>query len=790
MYFAHKRGDTYERQACIGHGGKRERRGSWRGLRRRQPSRAGAASRVRGFAVPDRSGVCGFRGSRNGAATHGAKAKGRLCRLGAGAFAFALTLCIGSVAYAFSAGVFSSSSNGIAGTKAYMINAWNRYDAAAYALGYSQSEVGAWDLPVRSKLSNASSGGAFYELVQKVETYGATLGDYPSWANSYWGSAFIMSWGSMSVGGPGCYFLHATNQEIVSAKEDLRVVLGGGSLGGGGGVEIEGTTLVFSGYIHKVASTSSSPQIVYRGSMSSSGDNYDDKYTNYVYSATTESAPQDGTARDGYTAINDVCTYRVNVTEALLNRYPVTTYDYYLSVSTLSRYTIKIYEKGKYTVSRSHNNINLANYSNTYEYISSLQGDGSAMATVSISNVGGLTYSADASGCTYEWVFTDESAGGGLFKVQSGTSSSATNGGWLGYIPLASQGGGGGLPNNWPETDPNPTPQPPEVPEPDPPTPTPEPDPPVEPNPPVTPQPPVNPPYVYSPIVTTPEPEPTNTTATDYTPWLRAILRQLNKIGSDVVSGFNAVNTALATHCEHLQDAIGDWVQWLERSIAVISNNERLSLQSYLDYLFENLHINLADELYDAIYHLELYMKEQLEWLAEQFDFSFTGYDDSSVVSWLRNIYSKLEFGTWRNPVGTPTDKDIENDFDWWSWLIDTLVKLLGDGFSDGVDTLVGILEEMQGLFPFSIPWDLVAVFGAIVADPLTPEFDIVIPAISGWWDAVTIHVDLSPYDGAASVVRAMWLVWFAVVLIMRTDWLVGVFETGARVATQFLDRL
>lgn len=657
----------------------------------------------------------------------------------------------------------------------FVVGAGNPYDAAAYACGLTRSEIAAIDLVMRAKLSNPETGRNFYELAL-VFGNGHITG--PGSNIPFWSSTdFIGQLWTVTQGQPPIYVATVSKSFLTAAKRDLDTVLSGGSLGGGGSGGGEEVTEYYTFEVRtRYVTSNSSYMLRYEDS---NGNRYTnrlglDSDINLLPSILYVRIPKNKiNLADGMTLayINLIGSSGTGFRKNII---------WQLGASLKNTVTVADSTYSYTYNGETHNNIPLygsCTYSDYPIYANSpgqdcsftIDGDVLTLEPTDVKSMINLT-----AGSSYN-----------LPYVQS-VSSGHTRGKYNGLSSNTSVG-----PNNWPDTPQNPTPDPPEVPTPEPPTPTVDPTPPIDPTPPqnpIIPTTPIpDPPTPITPIVVT---EPTNTSPTDYTPWLRAILQQLRNIATSLGDGFNMIGTALDDHCIHLQNALGSWMQWLERSIAVIVNNARLSLQSYLDYLFEELAVNVGDEIADAIYHLELYLKEQMEWLAEQFDFSFTGYDDSSVVSWLRQIYSKLEFGTWHNPVGRPTDKDIENGFDWWSWLIDTLVKLLGDGAADTIDTLVGILEEMQRLFPFSIPWDLAAVFAALVAAPLTPVFDVTIPAISGWWDAVVFHVDLSPYDNAAEVVRMMWVVWFTVVLIMRTDWLVGVFETGARVVTQFLDRL
>lgn len=765
-----------------------ERRG---GLWRRKPSRAVAPSLVRGLVAQDYRLLADERRKRNGNRSELCASSGlfpglreRLAAYGflglAAALVIFFVVLTPTVANAvMSYGVvWGPQSIGSNGDKGVVVIAGNAFSAAAIELGKNPNDHQLFTDAAKSKLSNAATGGRFYEFVQTFQCYGAgtdySASNLPPWA----GAArlnmdpFFYTWAS-GYGDSQVWWSTYSPRLRSSALEDLNTVLSGGDLGGGsGGSSGEvGDYLEFTGGVRFSTST-------YTRGFVSNGE--------FLAYASSRNNMTD----DSYKKMPEELTVRLPSTliASVLEQYPLDDYKYTLDIGSttgssgsIDHFQIILTPSGTTQYSKATNTV----YS-TNEYISGVSWSGTGR-NVFLRYINNLYTLSD----NIMTIRNSTNISIGSVTTSSLNALSANSGRQMLASSLQSTPT---LPDNrWPEDDPQPTPTPPTVPEPDPPTPTPTPDPPVEPTPEPEPNPPVFDPYTpTNPIVYSPVIEPTNTSNTDYTPWLRAIFLQLVNIGSDFVAGLNNIVGALDDHCEHLQDAIGKWVQWLSRSMGTRISNQRLKLQANLQELFDGLHVALADELYDAIYNLELYMKEQMEWLAEQLQFDVSGgsFDDSTVVSWLKKIYLKMQGQSYHPPTVRPTDPELETGFDWWSWLIDTLVSLLGNGAADTVDTIVGILEEMQRLFPFSIPWDLAAVFAALVAAPLTPVFDVTIPAIDGWWGAVVFHVDLSPYDGAAEVVRSMWVVWFTVVLIMRTDWLVGVFETGARVVTQFLDRL
>lgn len=328
--------------------------------------------------------------------------------------------------------------------------------------------------------------------------------------------------------------------------------------------------------------------------------------------------------------------------------------------------------------------------------------------------------------------------------------------------------------NHWPEPT-NPTPQP-------------EPDPPDVPGPPDLPGPPENP-TIDPP---NPEPEPTGTSPVDYTPWLRAILNALNRLIGD-----------LASHCLHIR--------------------------SYMR--------TCANYLGGCFSHLEGYMHDLAEWLAEQlkWDVDIQGYDDAYLRNLLSQIYSRLgdldsavsdlsaqlgdiyvrlgdldsaisdlsaqlgdiyvRLGQILAKIGSgggrpTTEPEIDDGFDFWQWLLDLITNKLGDIITDFVGDIGGFLNELISKFPFSIPWDIMAYLALLDANRVTPVITFVIPAIDGWWPEQQLVIDLAPFDDAMAAVRSMMLIVWGFILVMKTDWLGKVFDDAVQVVVGFFDRL
>lgn len=283
-------------------------------------------------------------------------------------------------------------------------------------------------------------------------------------------------------------------------------------------------------------------------------------------------------------------------------------------------------------------------------------------------------------------------------------------------------------PNVWPDPpEPTPTPTPPEPPEP---TPNPpEPDPPANPT-------PYTPP-TYTPIGVT---APTDTE--DVIPWLRAILDQLK-----------AIQTDMANHCQHIQDAIS---QNADRIIETISSRAEW-MADVLDGMFETLTDNICDTL---------------RWLARQMQFDQQEpYNDRTLLYWIRKIYARLGNQP-MNPINPAEPGGAEKGFDFWEWLIGMLSSLIGGVLGDASDAVRTLLEGIKDKFPFSIPWDLMGILALLDAPRQTPDLTVTIPAINGWWEPIEFDLDLAPYDDVAAAMRAMAMIWWVAELIKRTNWM------------------
>ena len=78
-------------------------------------------------------------------------------------------------------------------------------------------------------------------------------------------------------------------------------------------------------------------------------------------------------------------------------------------------------------------------------------------------------------------------------------------------------------------------------------------------------------------------------------------------------------------------------------------------------------------------------------------------------------------------------------------------------------------LAGLEKVFPFCIPFDLIAFLGCLSAAPEAPAFDWVFPLPGKDGKEYTLHVDLSPWEPVAKIARTMETLAFCIGLVMIT---------------------
>lgn len=317
--------------------------------------------------------------------------------------------------------------------------------------------------------------------------------------------------------------------------------------------------------------------------------------------------------------------------------------------------------------------------------------------------------------------------------------------------------------------------------------PDPEPEPEPEPEPPI-PQPPVGGDWPEDPIIDPPTPpevptpptDPTPTPPTDPTPPDLPVPWGITLPTEGTFSAdLQGILDAMAEHCRHLQNAIHVNATSLAQNLGgVVRDNARYLADGLRTYVYW-----AVGEWRTEIGGLRDYLYDLFRWLADQLDFDAGArYDDATVVSWLKRIYLKLGNGS----VDTrPVDPvaDPPGIGDWLTKFWDNFLLNLVAVAPDRVGEVAEDLQELIHKFPFSIPWDIAALLGLLVAPAQPPVVDLPQFYVDGDLQLVRVdgyvHVDLSPYDGYWEPVRLIMKIAFAVYLATQTKGFMDLLDLG-----------
>lgn len=646
----------------------------------------------------------------------------------------------------------------------------NAFNAALVTCGVSTNDE-RLTFVAKAKLSNRLSGGNFYTLSQCFSCFQGNDGyDYPAWNRSATGVVDSMA----NLFGPenvwwGLYESYL----LTSAKEDLSTILNGGSLGGGSGSGTGTTSYTYTGKAHYYSGTSAN----YGNNKFQNGD----KIITFALNDSYDRMPAEYYIKFRNTDLQDMYT-----------SYPTSDYDYYAAVSSTSNsssatgwsWIINIYAIPKGKAVLTYETLTVGDTTNRVPLI--LKAESSTRYYSLRITAVKATYS--------DSVFTINA--GSVGTVQSATASTGNiinksqNSGVLGTVYV--MGGPDDTPvtppTNWPD-EPTQTPvTPPEVPEYDEP---------VSGNPPD-----------YTPYsITTPYTDTStgnvyvyntyNTYSFDYTNsyppddytdlygWLNSIFNQLKLIQmrltinlielsgqiEDMIKGNDANTAQIVAKLEQIIRAINNAGSTVNSTLGRV----QAAIDAGLGAIYELIGDFMADVHADFV-SIGSYMENCIVWLAEQIEYSMgDGYDDSSLLFWLKRIYNKLGAGR----VNTrPTDPvaDPVGIGDWLAQLFQNFLGgLLGIG-GEALDAVLDALGDLREKFPFSIPWDLAAILGLLVADPVAPNFDVPQYTITseGLQQVATYHIDLSAFDDVMVGVRTMETLVFAFCLAFKTDFFKG----------------
>ena len=579
--------------------------------------------------------------------------------------------------------------------------AYTYWDAALYALGYTQSTIDGISPAKKVKLMDSSTGGYFYTFAKSFQVGRPTedagnpiLGWNPSSMLTAWYAAKAM------YGETYCYWQVYSDTMKQHARDSANTIIKGGSESGG-------------------------------GSGSGSG-------------STDPEAPKDTTvSQDGKYVLIPIESWKPNATKSFdciaLN---VDTYNGLLAYSKEHNYVMvgivasKEYAARVFCVAKDNYEWLDGSYGISFDSAFSTKGRGGSRENKTI----------DGKRCTYL-----NADGIQDFNFDAGVQGYYMSNIWYRtMVPEIDTGGGG-------EGDD-------------------EPDPPEWPKPPADPPVPVLPPP-GDPVTPTDPPDPTPPDpivdpGTD--PWVPWTPETDGGTGTDIQAILDAMNR----HCIHLQDAIEYNVEqlyelqrtYLTDNFSAVRDAINDNFSALLDYLKDAFDWLGNDVIIASFTDLKDYLHQLFEWLSETLNVSTESYDDTSVLYWLKQIWGKMGGGISVKPV----DPSIDND-GWWDWFANLLGGLIGALADIGLDKIGGLVDALDTLkdkFPFCIPWDIAALLGLLVSEPVTPVVQVPLMALSvsdGVQQVGTMTIDLTPYDGVWDAVRWIERIAFCVYLATRT---------------------
>lgn len=621
-----------------------------------------------------------------------------------------------------------------------IIVANNKYNAALFALGYDPNDNDKFTDEVKAKLSNESTGGAFYTFASRIFPV-RTFGDIP--------------WQTSNIDFIGLYGTIATLYDVdrifavdydsvlqLAAKVSLEAVLnGGGTSGGGSGGEVT------------VPDTITSVASATYGSPSQSNTQFQPTRSTLSGNARyiTDVLRGDNVAYP-YTAVFWLYVIRSGSWDAALvvlkcKSLPNSVTS--ASDTSIGSVDLRVTGTGGYKAY-------FWRYGDlTYEYVN----DSSIRKSVGLNVTAGKRSAYDSTMSDNDVFRLGQSAPNTPFGI-SGVYTAAYNLNCLSVTPVIPD-------TNWPEPDdPLPEPDPPEVPD------VPDEQPITQPNPtnPTVPTQPTDPvggtPPQYDPISLTTEP-------TYQTPDLSAVLDAMNQHCIHLQNAIHTMGDDLGTYLgtiitqqvSRLHDMVYDNLGWIGGLITSEGQSLRTSIYGNIGWL--------GDTMVDEFGALKDYLQQLFTWLGEQLNYevnvSQDSYDDSSVLYWLKRIWSKMGDGISTRPVDPVVDPIGVGD--WLGTLWDNLLTALRDL---GVTLLDDVGDGLQGLvskFPFSVPWDIAALLALLAADPVTPEFSIPCYALSGSQivQVGSYVIDLDYLDAVMGGVRLMEKIGFVFLLMYRT---------------------
>ena len=233
---------------------------------------------------------------------------------------------------------------------------------------------------------------------------------------------------------------------------------------------------------------------------------------------------------------------------------------------------------------------------------------------------------------------------------------------------------------------------------------------------------------------------------------------------------------AMDEHCIHLQNAIWWNFSQFWQKLSTKLTNDFATLRTFLSQQFSWI-VSSIDSMFES---LKDYLEDLAEWLRDELNYTISGssYDDNTLLSWLKKIYYKLGDG---NVSTKPVDPNANPDGvgDWISQLLANLFTALDDLAGGLLTSLATLIGGLVTKFPFSIPWDVAAILGLLVATPQAPNFDVPVYVFNGTQlvQAGTYEIDLDAWTPYLTGIHMMIKVSFILFLLLKTKDFMSIME-------------
>ena len=195
---------------------------------------------------------------------------------------------------------------------------------------------------------------------------------------------------------------------------------------------------------------------------------------------------------------------------------------------------------------------------------------------------------------------------------------------------------------------------------------------------------------------------------------------------------------------------------------------------------------DVADACTDIYTDIHAYFAEMLGYwdgLDDEFVTFFTGWGGfvsninnkwSALMNKLDLIYKRLGKKPWTGDYSDDPGIDMpdpgddlvhigDDDFELPALPWEVLAPILK------IPALEAAIMELMSKFPFVMLNELVTIGTYIQRTPTAPVFDLPAPNPSDWSHPLTVRIDLSQFDVAAAVLRAMIMIWACVRISNRT---------------------